>query len=676
MSSIEKNTFRILSILMFIGVIAAGIISFQRFQVEHRASTVEMVYDYNNIIESSFAEHKSANELFDLYRKSGITSLAVYDETIEKLSNRNLLKIIPEAVLSIQYPELPVDSGYVYIGQTADKESSAYLNETYEHLKILFPRDSVNKVNVNGRELVKVKSRQDVLMTMPLGVFTNTVKDAASYNFYVVIRPSNIPHLDKDQLHLFEKAVEASDKVSAVIFQGKEVYGYKDNIKEVGDYLKSKKIPFTLIEAQTQLGFEKQSGNLDLAKSMDYYTLRLYAMSKDELIKLDPQEAAARFYISDIERNIRMNLFPSYKFGIDGKTLSETNALYIKGVTNRLENHGFSVGKASIMEAYYPSTVLRSLTVLGAIALCLSVLFILLPVLKKYAFAIGVVGVMIPQALFVGLHSTLILQLLALGAAIGTPVLVINLFMNYCIRKKDTAFANISWFHLFTESIVILWAAGLLSLCGALFVSGLLGDIRFLLEIEIFRGVKATFVLPLLLVSIIYIQKFPFFGNTVTSDKDFVSFIQKFCHVQIKLGIMICLGLLAIVGYFFIGRSGNNGAPVPAFEIALRRFLENVMYARPREKEFFIGHPAILLSLYAMYNKWPQVLHYFLIIAVTIGQGSMVETFAHMRSPFLLSFIRGLDGLAVGTLVMIGALLGTMILSRITKFFGDRYGQL
>lgn len=676
MSSIEKNTFRILSILMFIGVIAAGIISFQRFQVEHRASTVEMVYDYNNIIESSFAEHKSANELFDLYKKSGITSLAVYDETIEKLSNRNLLKIIPEAVLSIQYPELPVDSGYVYIGRTADKESSAYLNETYEHLKILFPRDSVNKVNVNGRELVKVKSRQDVLMTMPLGVFTNTVKDAASYNFYVVIRPSNIPHLDKDQLHLFEKAVEASDKVSAVIFQGKEVYGYKDNIKEVGDYLKSKKIPFTLIEAQTQLGFEKQSGNLDLAKSMDYYTLRLYAMSKDELIKLDPQEAAARFYISDIERNIRMNLFPSYKVGIDGKTLSETNALYIKGVTNRLENHGFSVGKASIMEAYYPSTVLRSLAVLGASALCLSVLFILLPILKKYAFAIGIVGIMIPQALFVGLNSTLILQVLALGAAIGTPVLVVNLFMNYCIRKKDTAFSDISWFHLFTESVVILWAAGILSLCGALFVSGLLGDIRFLLEIEIFRGVKATFVLPLLLVSIIYIQKFPFFGNTVTSDKDFVSFIQKFCHVQIKLGIMICLGLLAIVGYFFIGRSGNNGAPVPAFEIALRRFLENVMYARPREKEFFIGHPAILLSLYAIYNKWPQVLHYFLIVAVTIGQGSMVETFAHMRSPFLLSFIRGLDGLAVGTLVMIGALLGTMILSRITKFFGDRYGQL
>ena len=97
------------------------------------------------------------------------------------------------------------------------------------------------------------------------------------------------------------------------------------------------------------------------------------------------------------------------------------------------------------------------------------------------------------------------------------------------------------------------------------------------------------------------------------------------------------------------------------------------MYARPREKEFLFGHPAILLSLAALYRKWPQILHYLLILAVTIGQGSMVETFAHMRSPFILSFIRGL---AAGTLSMVAALLGVMILARITKFFGERYGKL
>ena len=54
----------------------------------------------------------------------------------------------------------------------------------------------------------------------------------------------------------------------------------------------------------------------------------------------------------------------------------------------------------------------------------------------------------------------------------------------------------------------------------------------------------------------------------------------------------------------------------------------------------------------------------------------MVETFAHMRSPFILSFIRGLDGLAAGTLFMVAALLGVMILARITKFFWRTIWQI
>ena len=53
----------------------------------------------------------------------------------------------------------------------------------------------------------------------------------------------------------------------------------------------------------------------------------------------------------------------------------------------------------------------------------------------------------------------------------------------------------------------------------------------------------------------------------------------------------------------------------------------------------------------------------------------MIETFAHMRSPFILSLVRGLDGLAAGTGIMVLALLAVAVLLRITKFFGGRYGK-
>ena len=92
---------------------------------------------------------------------------------------------------------------------------------------------------------------------------------------------------------------------------------------------------------------------------MNYRTVRLYAMSKDELVKINQEEAASRFYISDIERNIRMNLFPSYKVPMNGDSLSETNAKYIADVTERLNEHGFRTGRASVITPYFPSAFFK-----------------------------------------------------------------------------------------------------------------------------------------------------------------------------------------------------------------------------------------------------------------------------------------------------------------------------
>jgi hypothetical protein len=37
-----------------------------------------------------------------------------------------------------------------------------------------------------------------------------------------------------------------------------------------------------------------------------------------------------------------------------------------------------------------------------------------------------------------------------------------------------------------------------------------------------------------------------------------------------------------------------------------------------------------------------------LVLVATIGQGSMVETFAHMRTPVYMSFMRGIGGIVLG----------------------------
>ena len=208
---------------------------------------------------------------------------------------------------------------------------------------------------------------------------------------------------------------------------------------------------------------------------------------------------------------------------------------------------------------------------------------------------------------------------------------------------------------------------------GGLFIAAMLGNIRFFMEFDYYRGVKLTFLLPLIIVAIGYVRRFPVMGRQLATPADFTEFVRKFLNIPIRMGTLILVGFLGLVAIIFVGRSGHtSGVPVPGFEVVMRRFLENAMYARPREKEFLVGHPAFFLLVAAIYRKWPQLLHFFLVIASVIGVGSMVETFAHIRTPFLMSFIRGLDGWAVGTVLGILLICAIAIFQYVTTWLGKR----
>ena len=677
MQFVKSVSFRILALIAAVGLLVACFLAYQRYEVEKADTTVEMIYDYDEMVIAAPLEGKTREEIFDLFRKSGITTVALYDETGEKILGRGDITIMHGSEFSAKYPATPgIATEKIYV-QAADKPNGeAMYNDFVRNVKLRMRSEDIREFTAGNKPTLEISADWMRFLTMNVGFLPTRVKEAADTGFYVLLRPDNVPHPTEAHVKEFMRAVDAGEgKISGVLSQGKDFFGYKEMSDRVRDELTARRIPIVLIEAQTQLGFDKMNGAVDMVKGSNYNTVRLYAMAQDEIKKISETEAAARFYISDIERNIRMNLFPTYEFALEGTTLQETNARYMAEVRDRLLEHGFSVGKASQMEPYMPAKPLRAAVLAGALALCMMALLCILPAAEPYILALYGAGLLATQGLFWATESLLPLHAMALGTEISMPILVVTAFISYCLSKKEEAFASRGFMKIFAEGALLLWAMGLCSLCGGVYVSGILGDIRFFLETEIFRGVKLTFVMPLILITFVYIRYFPLLGEPVTTGKDFVSFVKKFCNIPVKLGILMCVGLVAFAAFLFVGRSGNNMAPVPAFEIALRRFLEDNMYARPREKEFLFGHPAVFMALTALYRRWPQVLHYFLIVAVTIGQGSMVETFAHLRSPFILSLIRGLDGLAAGTLTGLCAVIGLCILIRITQYFGERYDQ-
>ena len=77
MKLFHSTIVKILSIIVILSLMPALFITWQRHQVETQARTVEMVYDYDNILGRAAVEKTTADDLFELYRNSGITSLAV-----------------------------------------------------------------------------------------------------------------------------------------------------------------------------------------------------------------------------------------------------------------------------------------------------------------------------------------------------------------------------------------------------------------------------------------------------------------------------------------------------------------------------------------------------------------------------------------------------------------------
>ena len=218
-------------------------------------------------------------------------------------------------------------------------------------------------------------------------------------------------------------------------------------------------------------------------------------------------------------------------------------------------------------------------------------------------------------------------------------------------------------------AIFALFITGAMSMMGAAYLSGALSDVEYFLEFNIYRGTKLTFVLPFVLVAIAFLQRFNVVDNTDERDLknlNAVDQIKKLLDMPVKIKTFVGLSIVALAFVVLIARSGHTaGMPVPGIEVKFRAALENLFYARPRSKEILIGHPAFMLGIMAYFKRWNKLAMMFLVLAATLGQSSMVETFAHMRTPIFMSFMRGLDGLLVGALI---GILPIVVMNFYTRF--------
>jgi len=182
----------------------------------------------------------------------------------------------------------------------------------------------------------------------------------------------------------------------------------------------------------------------------------------------------------------------------------------------------------------------------------------------------------------------------------------------------------------------------LISLIGVVFIIGLLNHITYFLVLQQYRGVSLLHLAPIALAGayLLFFSENPDLKRVAAKVKEMLA-------KNISVLWVVVAAIAVAVGMYYLSRTGNAGQ-ASEFERMLRSFLENTLKVRPRNKEFLFAHPLFILGGY-LSLKYRHAL--YLIFAGVIGQLSIVDTFAHLHTPVVISLIRVSYGVGFGILM-------------------------
>ncbi|MBD3272508.1 MAG: hypothetical protein GF384_08255 [Elusimicrobia bacterium] len=192
--------------------------------------------------------------------------------------------------------------------------------------------------------------------------------------------------------------------------------------------------------------------------------------------------------------------------------------------------------------------------------------------------------------------------------------------------------------------IFSFFAVNLVTITGGLCIAGTLAAPQYLQGLQMFRGVKLTMLVPLILLALLCIDR-------------------RQCYEQLHRPVLwkevLVLGVFGFMVLIMLARSGNSGLFYfpHGVESSLRDLLERLLIFRPRTKEFLIGQPLLLFVMwYIQQNRRDCVesITGFVCIGIivsSIGQISIINTFLHIHTPVVISLIRTAHGLWIGVIL-------------------------
>lgn len=655
-------------VIAILGVIAALPIGMNRMDMEASSKSVEYVFDYRDLVEISEYEARPQQfiaEQLDKMKSVGITTMSLYESSLKELSQSGRLKYYNSKDVALLQGKLePVGQNFSYIlfsGPEEEEKIAPIIREAMDRAGAAY-----RPWTFDGRNGMVVELPLQEVMLQPLDFDPMTMQTLHDKGFHILARFSDrvLPYDEAATDAQLARLNEVG--VTRILFDGGQVKGYKDqaelrSLNSFAELLNKYGIGLATIEnlKKPQLGINK------LAYITNYNIVRLYSLSAEDAIGKSPEVLTDRFLLAAKDRNIRMFFLNA---GVQTSTeksavVNGLDNLYITmkgkdGAVQRLADAGFPPNLAQPFDVKNLSyaTPLKMVVAAGAVALIALLINVFIPGTLIPLYLIGMVGT---AGLF-QLNSSIAEQALALGAAISAPTLALVWVMNRVYSRTEGSLRTVggaSWngragspgegkwvFEGLAVGrrlgLALTWfiVTALISLMAVPFVFGLLNDITYSMVLQQFRGVSLLHLAPIGLTAL-YVLLYT--GHSP------VRRIRKVASMPITVFMVIAFVVIAVVGMYYLSRTGNEGS-ASSLELTFRNWLEQTFGVRPRSKEFLLAHPLLLAGLFLALRY--RVAWVFIIVG-SIGQLSMVDTFAHIHTPLYISIIRVFLGLGLGAII-------------------------
>jgi len=712
---------KILLVIIAIAVIVSFITIGGRISVENRNKTYDIVLDYNEIKAMADQSEHDISWWLDEFRKMGITKVGLAEENMVSLMEDTDLPIqatvmdiiMRDADWESKYPvdfinelsEIGFDKYDVLI-EAASTEAFDFVaggvRERYRPDNYFIKEtDNGGYIVLNGTAKLTLYTEKYKYMSSIKKGFVEKDEIVSSKLMYINygLLPSKVQVVEDAGMDIiprtasyegwndtnYAKAVINSygklDKVPEyMIVGGESVIGYDDGIETVRDYIKKNHITIGLIENTTQRQNILQYGVNDIVKSTGYDAVRIfsvwdYIQNRYQYYGYEgAKEIENTLFRAVVERNIRLIYFKPIKEFKDQHVyvtdLDEYKTMF-SNLEARLDEHNIEFGgKASVMDQYQVSIWSKIAMALGCMAAAVLLIRAILPISRRFKaglFALGALGAAGAYAVMPG-YAELITSF---AAAVIFPCVAALFIVKQSKEYADALDRTSRLPKIIGLGILTLVCGVVISLMGGLMTAAPISSINYMLEIDIFRGVKLAQLLPIAFFAVAYLAYYGFGQSKKYPGTLEYYDLREMMNASIKVWMIILGVILLGIGYYYIGRTGNESSiQVSSMEMLFRNTLEDTLIARPRSKEFLFAFPAVMMLVYTSIRRfklWPIIFG----LASVIGMTSVDNTFMHIRTPLYLGFARTgyslLFGIVIGIIGILIFEIGHMLYKKLER---------